>query len=779
MISEYVIDRILKPRYFLKGEPYQAYYNAPRAGDAQENWDMLCNRVATVVTDKCGNYKNPITRAKMKKAYRDMIQDLDFLPNSPTLFGAGVPGLTMSACYVIEMTDSIDGWSDTFHTAMKVQCAGGGCGFPLHKLRPHGSPVRGKNAKAAGPIEWMHCWNTISQTLRQAVRNGANMGLLRVDHPDIEAFITCKDDKTALTNFNISVGITDEFLKALVLGKQTFDLVWEERVVKTVNPQQLWKNIIDHAWRTGEPGLLFIDEMNRKNILRGELGDLYPNPCAEAALFENSACNLGSVNLRRFINPKGIGQNQLTRLFDFARFRSVVSLAYQFLDDLIDANTYPTEKITRVVKQFRQIGLGLMGLADVFLAAGCRYGDSASQEITQRIMSTFSEVVQETNKSLGKSRGAYPAWRDIGVPGRKLRNFTTSCIAPTGTISQIAGCSSGIEPIFSFDEMDRSIAGKRYIVPGPAKSHVESANVTTEQLTIEEHLAILEIVQQHVDMSVSKTINLPNSATRDEVADAYLQCARRGIKGVTVYRDGSRDDQTIITKTSVVAKSASAPVQSPTESVAPTPLPQNRPGNNLEFGNIVPIPRPDPLVGMTHKYKIGCGSLYVTVNKDPVFGRPLEVFVRPGKFGGCPSNVEALGRLASLGLRAGIKQEELIKHLSGIRCISCISKKHIAVTSCADAVGRAIKEQMLATQAGPVPTDITHEEKLTRGITDSPVGVGCNSCTTPCHSKEEPVEDPAAEAPQIVPKGFCPQCGAKLRHMEGCVSCVCGYSKCG
>lgn len=773
MIAEYVIDRILKPRYFLKGEPYLAYYKTSPAADAQEDWPMLCNRVATVVVDKCGNYKNPITKAKVRKSYRDMIQDLDFLPNSPTLFGAGVPGLTMSACYVIEMTDSIDGWADTFHTAMKVQCAGGGCGFPLHKLRPHGSQVRGKNAKAAGPIEWMHCWNSISQTLRQAVRNGANMGLLRVDHPDIEEFIACKDNKTALTNFNISVGITDAFLKALTSGQQSFDLTWNDKVVKTINPQRLWEDIIDRAWRTGEPGLLFIDEMNRKNIFRQEIGDLYPNPCAEANLFENSACNLGSINLARFLikkngsNPASSGQ--LTRAFDFPRFRSVISLAYQFLDDLIDANTYPTEKISQTVKRFRQIGLGVMGLADVFLALGCRYGDAASQEITAAIMSSFRAGVLEANMNLGKLRGTYPAWRDVGVPGRKLRNFTTSCIAPTGTISQIAGCSSGIEPIFSFDEMDRSIAGKRYVVPGPAKSAVAAANVTTEQLSVKEHLDILEIVQQHVDMSVSKTINLPNSATREEVADAYLQCAVRGIKGVTVYRDGSRDEQTIITKTSVSAKPATSD-SSVTETAklpgsGPAAAPQLKPTNTLEFGNIVPIPRPDPLVGMTHKYKIGCGSLYVTVNKDPVFGRPLEVFVRPGKYGGCPSNVEAIGRLASLGLRTGVKLEELIKQLSGIRCISCISKKHITVTSCADAIGRAIKEQMLATQAGPVPTDVTHEEKLT----------GCSSCLTPCHPKEDPVE----ETLQTPPKGYCPQCGAKLRHVEGCVSCICGYSKCG
>jgi len=651
MISEYVIDRILKPRYFLSGEPFRAYYETSdrQTEYLQEDWGMLCNRVAEVVTSKCGNYKNPVTRAKMKKAYRDMIQDLDFLPNSPTLFGAGVPGLTMSACYVIEMTDSIDGWADTFHTAMKVQCAGGGCGFPLHKLRPHGSQVRGKNAKAAGPIEWMHCWNTISQTLRQAVRNGANMGLLRVDHPDIEEFITCKDDKKALTNFNISVGITDEFLQALTSGKQSFDLTWEGRVVKTINPQRLWEDIIDHAWRTGEPGLLFIDEMNRNNPFRGEIGDLYPNPCAEATLFENSACNLGSINLRRFVNP-------VTKKFSFANFHNAVSLAYQFLDDLIDANTYPTKKITQTVKRFRQIGLGLMGLADVFLALGYRYGGANSCEITEQIMLAFNSAVKATNKTLAKSRGAYPAWTPAASTA-KLRNFTTSCIAPTGTISQIAGCSSGIEPIFSFDEMDRSIAGKRYVVPGPAKSAIASANVTTEQLSIDEHLNVLKIVQRHVDMSVSKTINLPNSATRDEVAEAYLKCAKLGIKGVTVYRDGSRDDQTIITKTSVAAKPESlstAPAALAAPAATPAPLTAApiaaKSVNNLEFGNIVPIPRPDPLVGMTHKYKIGCGSLYVTVNKDPVFGRPLEVFVRPGKYGGCPSNVEAIGRLASLGL---------------------------------------------------------------------------------------------------------------------------------
>lgn len=765
-MHDYVIDRILKPRYFLSGEAYEAYYGKP---GAEKDWSELSRRVAKVVS---AVRQSGTQRRAAELDYYETMNKRRFLPNSPTLFGAGVPGLTMSACFVLEMTDSIDGWSDTFHTAMKVQCAGGGCGFPLHKLRPHGWQVRGKNAKAAGPIEWMHCWNIISQTLRQAVRNGANMGLLRIDHPDIEEFIKCKDDKSQLTNFNISVGVTDAFLKALK-DQTPFPLLWEGRVVKTVDPKVLWDNIILHAWKTGEPGLLFIDNMNRNNPFRDVVGDLYPNPCAEATLFENSACNLGSINLAAFVYRAPDGSMN----FSFDAFAETIKVAYYFLDDLIDANTYPSGKITKVVKDYRQIGLGLMGLADMFVKMDIRYGSSYSVTLTESIMKFFRNKVDAMNRQLCRERGCFPAatkHKKLGKGFSKLRNFTTTCIAPTGTISQIAGCSAGIEPHFSFEGMDRSIAGKRYVVPGPQKSLDASVNVIADELPVADHLAILSTVQRYVDMSVSKTINLPNSATQEEVADAYLKCADLGIKGITVYRDGSRNDQTIITNTSVLKGSE---VRTEPTTPTPTPTPTDPPAKSrptTDFGNITPITRPDPLIGVTHKYKIGCGSLYVTVNKDPVFGRPLEVFVRPGKFGGCPSNVEAIGRLTSLGLRTGIKLEELIKQLSGIRCISCISKKGLGVTSCADAIGKTIKEQMLLAKAAPIPEDVTVTEVVKLPASSA---AGCEACVTPCVPKKV-LENPATS--HDVPKSrACPECGSTLRHYDGCVSCPCGYSKCG
>jgi len=757
-LPEYVEDQILKRRYYLKGEPFEQYYERKPGKDEQENWDKLCLRVAGVVAR---GYNNQEAMRYMRRMFYDMLYHRDFLPNSPTLFGAGVPGLTLSACYVIEMTDSIDGWAETFHTAMKVQCAGGGCGFPLHKLRPHGSQVRGKNAKAAGPIEWMQCWNSISQTLRQAVRNGANMGLLRVDHPDIEAFISCKDSLSDLTNFNISVGITDKFIEALHSKNHSFDLVWDGEVTKTIDAKILWDKICAHAWKTGEPGLLFIDNMNRNNPYRLTVGDLYPNPCAEATLFENSACNLGSINLANFVTK--------SKKFDLKRFRHIISLAYLFLENLIDVNTYPTEKISQVVKSFRQIGLGLMGLADLFTTLGIRYGSPESIRLTEEIMQVFREKVDEVNTSLGNLVGSYPHASVNKHADITTRNFTTTCIAPTGTISQIAGCSAGIEPHFSFETMDRSIAGKRYLVPGPTRNpDCPAANVTIADVTNTEHIIILSTVQRYIDMAVSKTINLPNSATVEDVQEAYLACAKAGVKGVTVYRDGSRSDQTIITKESILTKD----VPAATSTTSPAIVISNR---NEHFGDIVPIPRPDPLVGMTHKYKIGCGSLYVTVNKDPIFSRPMEIFIRPGKFGGCTSNVEAIGRLASLALRCGVKLEELIKQLSGIRCVSCISKKHIHVTSCADAVGRAIKEQILAAKGGPVPTDTTFTE--TFSAAKPAHGSGCNSCITECGPT--PTVTPKDEYVGAVGKNQCPECNATLRYYDGCVSCACGYSKCG
>jgi ribonucleotide reductase alpha subunit len=927
------VEFILDKRYFFKGQVYENYYGHP----GKENWNELASRVASVV---CKD--DPVLEA----ASRHLILDRKFIPNSPTLFGAGIPGLTLSACFVIGMEDSIPGWIKTFSNAIRVQVSGGGCGFPIYKLRPHGFPVRKTNAKAAGPVDFLTAADSISLTLNQAVRSGANIGLLTVSHPDIRAFINAKNIDGKLSAFNLSVAITDKFMDC-VKHDAAFDLEWEGKVIETVSAVKLWDEICEHAHRTGEPGIIFFDSFNRGNHYRGVVGDLLPNPCmhpdtpiltaeygiakigelvgkechtfdfngikrkvtkvwcsgnkpivelitkcgftlkctpdhrimtsngwyceakemqgkdikfsepdnewsvkaisrhldcpisdlsydafkvievkdagtsdvyefsqpdtncasvcglivsncGEASLFEDTACNLGSMNLSKY---------QEGKRFLHATFNRDIKIAYSFLDSLIDVNNYPTKEIEEKVKKYRQIGLGIMGLADVFIKANIAYGSEESLELTKSIMTTFSTTVKTCNASLGQLKDNYPG-KTPADPRKHARNFTSSCVAPTGTISQIAECSSGVEPVFSFEPMRRQIAGTEHIVPYHLSYKDPSMNVSANDIPVEDHVAVTAMVQAHIDMSVSKTINLPSSATVQDVKRAYELAYKSGLKGITVYRDNSRENQTLqhIAKTTteinqdpgadlqLKAWSKSIDDQHGTKPDADPNNPehveeiranifkglrQNLPEDLAKaamgevsvladfhpYDSITPLKRPEALIGYTQKYKIGCGSLYVTVNYEEATKKIIEIFVRPGKYGGCSSNVEALGRLASLALRTGAKISEVIDYLKGIRCMSCSGKKDIKVLSCSDAVGKTLAYQYA--RSIEVPQDYPPEEA------DPTIPTNTDPDLTE-------VKPPIQEQPITRYFNICPACGVYLVHEGGCKVCkACGWSKCG
>jgi ribonucleoside-diphosphate reductase alpha chain len=678
MFPKHIID-LLNQRYYLKGDLFKQFWGY----EGQENWELLCKRVAkTISANNPARYDD----------YFNLMYNRIFLPNSPTLFGAGLPHLCLSACFVIPMEDSVEGWAKSFEIAMKVQTGGGGCGFPLHYLRPKGFELKNKRAKAAGPIEFMKCWNQISNSFSQAVRNGANLGYLRCDHPDLEEFITCKETDGNLKNFNISIGITDEFIDCLRNGKE-FPLKWNGEIIKKINTKEVWEKICKNAWKNGEPGIIYHDRVQQPALF-GNLVSLYLNPCAEANLPQGGACNLGSINMAHFVQDK---------TFNYQAYTDTIEIAYEFLDDLIDVNIYPTKEIDETTKKYRQIGLGNMGIADAFIKMGLRYGDEECCKFFDKVMKVFQKACDIKNKQLGELRGTYP-----GIIKGSNRNATNSTYAPTGSLSQIAQCSSGIEPIFSF-KFDRFINGVKVDeIEHPTSSGNSYIDVTTNDLNYLEHMRIVSIAQKYITMSISKTVNLPESASVDDVTKCFMQSYDMGLKCITVYRDNSRENQTISTKK------------------LPTVV------KDKKFQRCL------TLDGKTFKEKIGCGNLYITINWDDA-GKIQELFVNPGKNGGCPANSEGLSRIISIALRNGVSPESMIDQLKGIKCHSCMYKKtkeNIRSLSCPDSISRALSDIL------NVRTE-TKEESL--HVSNS-----------------------------------CPLCSTELQKYGNCKKCLnCGWSKCG
>lgn len=724
------VEELLQKRYYMSGDVFKNYYGY----EGQENWDMLCHRVAKVVS------KNNPT---MEEEYYKLMFNRIFLPNSPTLFGAGIPGLCLSACFIAPMEDSVEGWAKTFEAALKIQCAGGGIGFPLHILRPSGWIVKGKKAKAAGPVEFMKCWSQISKSFSQAVRDGANMGQLSIYHPDTLKFIECKDKDGDLSNFNISVIIPDKFMTAVKENK-LWDFIWEGQIVNTIEARELWDKICLYAWKTGEPGVIFGDAFNRNNP-HPDYNTFYGNPCGEATLYMNTACNLGSINLSKFVT-----EELETPTFDYDKFDQVIRIAYTFLDDLIDVNNYPTPEIDHEVKKFRPIGLGVMGLADVLIKLNLRYGSTSSSMVVENIMNYFCLTCDKMNTELAEKRGSYPYQQTTSHLPR-LRNLNNTTVPPTGTTSMIAGCSAGIEPVFSFEPIKRIIDGKEVTIHTQIKNANSDINVTANDLSIAAHIEILSTVQKNIDMSISKTINLGKNATVDDVKKAFQIAYSSGCKCITVYRDGSRANQTIQTKDSYK-----------TENV-------KEKSKKLMLNSITPLKRQGILNGKTFKDTINCGYIYNTVNFNNE-GDIIEVFVRPGKRGGCGTNVEAIARLISLSLRCGVKVTEIIDQLKGLKCPACLANKNIKFLSCGDAIARSLEYSIKHKE--DFVEFAKHEEKKIANIENNLIKTDAEILNKIGEVvKQEIPEDQNTK---------CPNCKSKIYFISGCRSCLnCGWSRCG
>ena len=824
---------VLEKRYLVKDE----------AGVPVESPHELFWRVASTIAEAERRYG--ATDATVDEVGRDffsLMAERLFMPNSPTLMNAGRPLGQLSACFVLPVDDALSngksGIYDTLRSMALVHQSGGGTGFSFSRLRPKNDIVRSTMGVASGPVSFMTLFDASTDVVKQGgTRRGANMGILRVDHPDIMEFITCKDDTTKVTNFNISVAVTDAFMTA-VEADGLYDLIHPKtgEVTGQLRAREVWKRIIHGAWKTGEPGVFFVDKANYYNPVP-HLGEYEAtNPCGEQPLLSYDVCNLGSINLGAFVKNGAI---------DWDHLRRVIHLSTHFLENVIDANQYPLSEITDLAQRIRRIGLGVMGLADVFVKLGVPYDSEEGVALGRRIQQFVDEEAKIESERLATARGVFPEWersiwgpdetcaRDANGerirPMRRLRNCNVTTVAPTGTISIIAGCSSGIEPLFAVafmrnqagvlmpdvnedfvaiakaegwysDELMRKIAESGHIDFPEVPAKWQRVFVTANAIKPEWHIRMQAAFQEFNDSAISKTCNFAHDATEEYVEEIYRLAYRLNCKGVTVYRDGSREMQVL---------SAGATARKVQEGHGKggkdgKSLPREERGDRAEVevlsdlkGTVAELEaenerlrrqivdlesenlqrrqkrsRPDVLRGTTRRVETPLGTLYVTITEDDR-GQPFEVFMSLGKAGGAlMADVEALGRVMSLALRSGIPIAEIWRQLRGISSDRVIGLGPHKVLSVPDAVGIAI-ERYLREKDG------IQQELLPDGNGRS--GVVNELVASP------PLSQAGGSGEQIVFKGMqetlsgaCPDCGSQLEFAEGCMKChVCGFSECG
>jgi ribonucleoside-diphosphate reductase alpha chain len=644
--------KILRARYFMRNTEGGFLDKAP---------SDLFRRVSEYIASA----ERSDDKALWQDKFFKIMMDRDFLPNSPTLTGAG-RDMCLSACFVLPIEDSMESIFETVKNAALVHKEGGGTGFDFSHLRPKGSFVRKTQGIASGPLSFLKVIDSATEAVKQGgTRRGANMGILRVDHPDIEEFIQMKIDRKSVTNFNISVAITKEFMEALKSHSEySLHDPYLNKISGKKSARRIFDMIVDSAWANGDPGLIFIDRINDLNPTR-EVGEIRAtNPCGEQPLHAYESCNLGSINLSRFyVNGKPDDM-------DWERLAEVIATSVRFLDNVIDVNRYPLPQIEEVSRSNRRIGLGVMGWADFLLKKQMRYDSKEAVSLASKTASFLREKAADASRHLAELRGSFPNIEKSIYKGTVMRNATVFTIAPTGTISRLAGCSSSIEPVFAFEFIskiiDREIKDihplyERWVEENPGKD-APGYFVTAHDIAPEWHVKMQAAFQKHVDNSVSKTINFPHSASTEDVEKAYLLAYKLGTKGITIYRDGSRSEQ-VLTK------------EPPAEEAR---LPEDRPSS---------------LPSVTDKIKTGFGNLYVTITyyKD----RPFEVFTSIGKSGySTMADAEAIGRLISLALRSGVEPDKVIDQLKGIGGSEPIFTEGGLVQSIPDAIAKILERYL-------------------------------------------------------------------------------------
>ncbi|MCL2281346.1 MAG: vitamin B12-dependent ribonucleotide reductase [Dehalococcoidia bacterium] len=735
--------RVLEKRYLQKD----------KQGNVIETPEDMFRRVAQTIAAAELNY-NPKADVKAwaDKFYVAMTS-LEFLPNSPTLMNAGRELGQLSACFVLPIDDSMDSIFEAVKNTALIHKSGGGTGFSFSRLRPATDRVGTTGGVASGPVSFMRAFDVATDVIKQGgTRRGANMAILNVTHPDILHFISSKEDMVSLTNFNISVAVTADFMKAVKSGSD-YELInprTKESAGK-LNAKMVFDKMVELAWKTGDPGVIFIDRINQGNPTP-QLGHIEStNPCGEQPLLPYESCNLGSINLSRMLKRNGKTE------IDYKKLRDTVKLAVRFLDNVIDVNRFPLPAIGEMTRQTRKIGLGVMGFADLLVQLGIPYNSEEALRVAEDVMSVVNNTAHKISMELGEERGVFPAFAGSiydKPDAPKVRNAACTTIAPTGTLSIIANCSGGIEPVFALSFTRNILDGAKFIEVNPyfeeaARSggfyseelmqklangeHLKDvANVpdgakrvfvTAHDIDVQWHVRMQAAFQHHTDNAVSKTVNFPKEATAADVAKVYMMAYEEQLKGITIYRDGSRDGQVLTT-----GKDAAKGNEKESRLVSALSSPRKR----SKVTN-----------GFTERVTTGCGYIYVTVNSDE--HGICEVFSHLGKTGGCAAaQLEALCRLISLGLRSGIEEASLVKQLKGIRCPSIAWENSKSILSCADAIAGVLEHQ-----AGLV------QEKDDLGHSAQDLGLVKNVA------------------------GQCPECTSLLSYQEGCLVCPgCGYTKC-
>jgi ribonucleoside-diphosphate reductase alpha chain len=807
------------------------YLRKDESGKPVEEPEEMFWRVAATIAAEDAKYG--ATEAEVegtaRQFYALMTKRL-FEPNSPTLMNAGRPLGQLSACFVLPVEDELSngdsGIYDTLRSMALVHQSGGGTGFSFSRIRPQGDHVRSTTGVASGPVSFMSLYDASTEVVKQGgTRRGANMGILRIDHPNVMDFIDCKQDITKITNFNISVAITDGFMNAVERGER-YDLINPRTgdAVGTLDAREVFDKIVQNAWRTGEPGVFFIDRANYYNPVP-HLGDYEAtNPCGEQPLLPYDVCNLGSVNVGAFVRADVPAESPWYEKVDWKEYRRVVRLSTHFLDNVIDANQYPLPQITDLAHRIRRIGLGVMGFADLLVRLGVPYNSEEGVEIGRRIMEFLDEEAKKESERLAEVRGVFPEWeRSIWGPDataamapngerirpeRRLRNCNVTTVAPTGTISIFAGCSSGIEPLFAVaflrnqagvlmpdvnedfvsvakaegwysEGLMKRIAEEGHIHFPEVPAHVQRAFVTAHDTAPSWHVRMQAGFQEHCDSAISKTTNFPHEAAVEDVREIYELAYRLNCKGITVYRDGSRDAAPLTT-----GKTQKSSAERETEdalSKAQAEL-EKREGEVRTLKDALARAeaaaqaasarrqkrrRPTVLRGTTRKMISPLGDVFVTINEDEA-QHPFEVFATLGKAGSVAmADVEAIGRLISLALRSGVPVQDVYGQLRGISSDRAVGFGANKVLSVPDAIAQAIElherekagiQQELIPELAPVASadgvEVVRPAQPTLGLETLNLGETF--------------------------MGVCPECNSQLEFAEGCMKChACGFSECG
>jgi ribonucleoside-diphosphate reductase alpha chain len=712
-------------------------------GEVIENPEDMFRRVAHHIAQAEKNYGDDDQAGVMEGLFYRMMTEFYFLPNSPTLMNAGRRLGQLAACFVLPVDDSLDGIFSALKNAAMIHKSGGGTGFSFSRLRAKDSRVGSTGGVASGPVSFMKIFNTATEQVKQGgTRRGANMAILRVDHPDILDFISCKRRHQDLNNFNISVGVTDAFMDSVKL-LSNYDLIdpREKKKVGELNAAEVYLHLVEQAWENGDPGVIFLDRINRDNPTPG-MGEIEStNPCGEQPLLPFEACNLGSINLSKFATRKDGAP-----AVDYERLKEITRLAVRFLDDTIDMSQYPLPEITAMVKGNRKIGLGVMGFADLLFELGVPYHSEEALALAEEVMSFIQAEAHAASSELADARGVFGNFNQSVFKdrnGSRYRNATVTTIAPTGTLSIIAGCSSGIEPLFALSFVRRVMDNDELVEVNPhfervarergfyspelmsriAKkgsiAHLEDVPedvrqvfVTAHDVVPNWHVRMQAAFQKYTDNAVSKTVNLPRDATSADVLKVYNLAYELGCKGITIYRDGSKENQVLSFS--------------------------EKESQGSGFMTAVKE-RPETLQGFTTKIKTGLGQLYVTVTEYD--GQPFEVFATIGKSGrSTTAKTEAIGRLVSLALRAGVKANAIVDQLKGIGGEHPVFQQGGLVLSIPDAIARVLEKRYL-----------TEEKNGGR-----------------------------ANRKNALLGETCPECGQTVSFEEGCMMChFCGFNKCG